>query len=93
MEELFGVLLISLFMEIIFWGLIYTTGRILTPIVSFGKWRADPLLINSETGKKEKKQSGVKLIIKSGEVYLGVVGVCLLGLCFWAILIMVLLLV
>lgn len=93
MEDILGYFLVSLFVETILWGVAYTTGSILTPIISFGKWRADSLQINSETRKKEKKQTGLKLIEKSGELYLGALGVCLVGFCFWGIFITVLIVV
>ena len=93
MEDIFGYIFICIFMEAIFWGVAYTTGRVLTPIISFGKWHADSILINSETRKKEKKQTGLKLVERSGNIYLGATGVCLVGLCFWGIVITALLVV
>jgi len=90
MEDILGYVLVSLIFEAVFWGVAYTTGRVLTPIISLGRWRAHPLQINSETGKKEKKQTGVKLIEKAGKLYLGALGVCLVGFCFWGVVIIVL---
>ncbi len=76
-------------MEVLFWGIAYGTGRILTrtPIVSFGKWRADRLVRDEDSGKINKRQSGVEIIHKSGSVYFGAIGVCLIGIGFWALVI------
>jgi hypothetical protein len=93
MEDILGYFLVSLFVEAIFWGVAYTTGRIFTPIISLGRWRAHPLLINSETGKKEKKQTGLKLIEKKEGLYLGALGVCLVGFSFWGIVIVALIVI
>lgn len=93
MEDIFGYIFISIFMEAIFWGVAYTTGRVLVPIISLGNWIAEPIQINPETGKKEKKQTGLRLIVKSGKAHLGAMGVCMVGFCFWGIVITILLIV
>jgi hypothetical protein len=83
MEDFIGILLITLFMEIFFWGFIYGTGYLLTPIITLGKWLPDRLIKHEDTGKIIKKQSGVQLIHRSGKTYLGAWGVLLIGFGFW----------
>lgn len=93
MANIFGYIVLFIFMEVIFWGIAYTTGRVLTPAISFGSWYAEPIKVNIETGKKEKKQTGLRLVEKSGKTYLGTTGVCLVGIFFWGIIVTVLLFV
>ena len=54
MEDFIGIIFIFLFVEVIYWGVSYSTGYLLTPIVSFGKWRADKIIKDKGTGKKRK---------------------------------------
>lgn len=89
MEEILGIIFIVFFMEIIFWGIAYATGCLLTPIISFGKWYPDSLIKDEETGKVIKGQSGFKLIERSGKLFLGAWSVSFLGFCFWIITILV----
>jgi len=83
MEDILGFIFILLFIEVIFWGVAYSTGCLLTPIVSFGKWQPDCLIKNENNKTRGKKQSGVTLIKRAGQTYLGAIGVSLLGLSFW----------
>ena len=83
MEDIIGVLLITLFFEAIFWGLAYGTGCLLTPIVSLGKWAPDSLTKDDLTGKIIRQQSSVKLIERADQIYLGSWGVAFLGFSFW----------
>lgn len=82
MEDIIGIVFITLFIETIFWGLAYGIGCLLTPIVSFGKWVPDSLIKDVNTGKVIKHQSGFKLIERSDQIYLGSWGVAFLGFCF-----------
>ncbi|WP_445364179.1 hypothetical protein ACJJIQ_07410 [Microbulbifer sp. ANSA003] len=93
MEDFIGIIFILLFVEVIYWGISYSTGYLLTPIVSFGKWRADKIIKDKGTGKKRKHQTGFTLIERSGQVYLGAMAVCILGMCFWLIVILVMCLI
>jgi hypothetical protein len=88
MEDILFYIFYLFFMEIAFWGLIYGTGYLLTPILSFGKWLPDRLIKNEETGRLLRSQSGIKLIDRSGKTYLGAWGVSLLGFCFWVLVIL-----
>jgi hypothetical protein len=71
MEDFIGIVLITFFMEIFFWGFIYGTGYLLTPIITLGKLLPDSLVKHEETGKIIKKQSGFNLIHRSDKTYLG----------------------
>ena len=93
MEDIIGFVFIWLFIEFIFWGVAYSTGCLITPIVSFGKWKADILIRNKENKTKGKKQSGCTLIKRSGQIYLGALGVSFLGLCFWSLVVIMLVLI
>ena len=88
MEDIIGILVVMLFAEIIFWGIAYSTGCFIVPIVSGGKWEADWLTRNEEGKTKGMKQSGFSLVEKSGKLYLGAVAVSLIGLLFWVLVIL-----
>ena len=87
MINFIGFLFIWLILEFIFWGVMYSTGSVLTHIISFGKWLPDSIT-RAETGRVSTKQSGVGLIKRSGQIYLGAWGVCFLGLLFWMLVIL-----
>jgi hypothetical protein len=81
MEELIAFVFIGLIMEILFWGVLYTSGRFIIYIFSFGKWKAKPRLKNKEN------QSATHSIHKSTDFFIDAIGVCLIGFCFWVIII------
>lgn len=87
MEEFFGYLLVYLFVELIFWGFLYGTGCLIVPLISFGQCHADPLLRETDGPKRARKQTGMKLIRRSGKIYLGACAVSFLGLGFWVLVI------
>ena len=92
MEDFIGFLFIWLMFEFIFWGVIYATGSVLIFIISFGKWVPDSI-IRSNSGRVSKKQSGFGLINRSGQIYLGAWGVCILGLSFWTLIVIYIVLI
>jgi hypothetical protein len=81
MEELIAFIFIGLIMELLFWGILYTTGRFIIYIVSFGKWKAKPRLKNKEN------LPAAHSINKSTGVLIDAIGVCLIGFFFWMIVI------
>jgi hypothetical protein len=83
MDDIIGFIFISIFMKLIFWGICYATGCLLTPLISLGKWQAG----DSEKGNR----SGFTLKKIDGELYLGSCSVALIGMLFWAVVITALL--
>lgn len=87
MEDIVGLLFVWLVLEVVFWGVMYTTGSVLIRIISLGKCLPDRVA-RSESGRVSKKQSGFCLIRHSGQIYLGAWAVCILGLAFWAVVVL-----
>ena len=87
MEEFFGFIFIGIFMEVIFWGISYIIGRILTPLISLGRWRAEAIRDRKDIHDKCKKQKTFTLTSDGEQVYLGAFAVAFIGMLFWLIVI------
>ena len=81
MEELLAYIFISFIGDIVIWGMMYGTGCLLTPIISFGKLMPESALEEYPKGSNKWVRFGI--IREAGEMYLGAYSVCLLGLSFW----------
>ena len=85
MEELL-LLLIYVTVELVFWGVFYGTGYVLTPIVSFGYLKPEQYEKDKEL-RKQKKSLLIPLIKKTENItYLKSENVALVGMLFWAFL-------
>lgn len=88
MSDIIGFFIVSIFMELIFWGICYGTGSILTVLISFGKWQAEDIV---ESNKRSNilKRSSFTLNKRDGNTYLGSCSVSLLGVFFWSSIILI----
>ncbi len=85
MEDLL-FLLIYITVELVFWGVFYGTGYLLTPIVSFGHLKPEQHQKDKKL-REHKKRSLFPLIKKTEDItYLKSENVALIGMLFWALL-------
>ncbi len=85
MEDLL-FLLIYVIVELVFWGVFYGTGYILTPIVSFGHLKPEQHQKVKEL-REHKKRSLFPLVKKKENIsYLKPENVALIGMFFWTLL-------
>ena len=92
MEDVLLLLFFTPLFDILFWGIAYFTGYFVISVVSLGKWIPGPLLRNDSNKIKWKDQTGIATFQRDGKTYLGGIGVALIGLAFWVIIILLLVL-
>ena len=81
MEEIF----ILFFIELLFWGLLYGTGSLLTPVISVGFVKPEKIESSRKLRKEIVRSRWPLLYHNSGTTFLRAEMVAIVGSLFWLI--------